>query len=861
MRFLLLPSVLFFMLCTSLSGQIWTGNVDADWNNPANWSGGVLPNNNSDIEIDPVNYTGVGAHPQILSNSLFSPVRTDITGGAQLLISANLTTSDRITISDPGTVVSMNAGVLSVAVANQRKLIVSDDAVFDFSGGQIIVGRDLSISLGAQFFVSNQAVLNVNLGLLTGENSAIAPSRFVQNGGTVNIAQDLEFSALIPGDTPTVEVNAGTLTVNGMAVWEGGPADAPHLIVAGGTVTIWGDATSLGANVDIDVSGSGILIFKANLWMLGTSDRFDQSGSSVVRFQQTGMWQNNGLFTGTGGRVIFDGTTTLSGSFNNYQFFNLVINNGRQLNHLAPFSIQVNANWTNNGTFTANTNTVIFGGTGNRTIGGASTTTFFGLTVNKSGGSLNLATETQVSGLLNMSNRNLLTSETAMLHILDNAIATPGSNASYVDGPMKKSGDDAFVFPVGNGGKWRRIGISAPANPGSEFTAAYFAAISPAAGCFQPNLSAVDQTEYWNLNQTAGAGAPVYITLYWENAAESGISSCASLVPAVSKGDCFTEIPGSASGNCTGTGAGTVQTNVSVVAAGSYTFGFTGTLAACEAPADINVIHQATNKVVVTWAPQAGALSFNLRYRVLGSTTWTNVSSTVNYRVVSNLTPSTTYEFEVRTQCPSGPTTWTSGTFTTYSGSEPCGTPTPGVAIALSPNTEQLYWDFKPGATSYTVRYRHAGTTGWVMASSAQPTKQLVSLTPGTDYEYQIRAKCGTVWSAYSFSAFFTTSATLALAAPLTDGNIQNEGGGLEIFVSPNPASHTLNVDWRDQVPVAITIFHMVDQKVHLQLSNPELAFHPIDISRLAPGAYILQAKLRDGRTEAVRFLKSNTGY
>jgi len=37
-----------------------------------------------------------------------------VTGGAQLQISANLTTSERITIADAGTVVNMNAGVFSV---------------------------------------------------------------------------------------------------------------------------------------------------------------------------------------------------------------------------------------------------------------------------------------------------------------------------------------------------------------------------------------------------------------------------------------------------------------------------------------------------------------------------------------------------------------------------------------------------------------------------------------------------------------------------------------------------------------------------------------------------------------------------
>ena len=41
---------------------------------------------------------------------------------------------------------------------------------------------------------------------------------------------------------------------------------------------------------------------------------------------------------------------------------------------------------------------------------------------------------------------------TDIIHFVDNATTTGGSNASHVDGPIRKTGNDAFNFPTGDGG-------------------------------------------------------------------------------------------------------------------------------------------------------------------------------------------------------------------------------------------------------------------------------------------------------------------------------------------------------------------------------------------------------------------------
>jgi hypothetical protein len=65
-------------------------------------------------------------------------------------------------------------------------------------------------------------------------------------------------------------------------------------------------------------------------------------------------------------------------------------------------SMDVSGNWTNNGTFTPNGNTVNFNGTGAQTIGGTQNTPFDNLTIANSGGGVTLAQNETVNMLLTL---------------------------------------------------------------------------------------------------------------------------------------------------------------------------------------------------------------------------------------------------------------------------------------------------------------------------------------------------------------------------------------------------------------------------------------------------------------------------
>lgn len=168
----------------------------------------------------------------------------------------------------------------------------------------------------------------------------------------------------------------------------------------------------------------------------------------------------------------------------------------------------------------------------------AGTITWTNVIINNSGGGMTLtgtATSNLVmAGILTLTNGIIYTANPPLL-IMNAGSSTPapyGSTSSFVDGPMQKIGATAFVFPVGDAfNRWMRIGISAP-TAATTFQAQYFytpySNITSMAAAPTPVLNNVSGLEYWQLDRTGGA-ANASVTLYWENAASSGINSCAPL--------------------------------------------------------------------------------------------------------------------------------------------------------------------------------------------------------------------------------------------------------------------------------------------------------------------------------------------
>jgi hypothetical protein len=148
-------------------------------------------------------------------------------------------------------------------------------------------------------------------------------------------------------------------------------------------------------------------------------------------------------------------------------------------------------------------------------------TTLRDLTLAGTGKVLTLGAPLTVTGSLTLTAGLVHTTAAALLTLASQATATPGNAVAYVEGPLRKVGPQVFIFPLGKNGQWARLGISAPANPTTAFTAEYVAAAYPTRAAAAP-LSEVSQVEHWTLD---GAGTPdaVQVRLFWEDAFRSGL--------------------------------------------------------------------------------------------------------------------------------------------------------------------------------------------------------------------------------------------------------------------------------------------------------------------------------------------------
>ncbi len=177
-------------------------------------------------------------------------------------------------------------------------------------------------------------------------------------------------------------------------------------------------------------------------------------------------------------------------------------------------------NFTNNGTYMMGTENLIFSGSTLGSISGSSNNDFYHLTVNNSNGVTHTSSGyVAVNNLLIFSN-GLFNTGSNFLIINDNATYSGASITTYINGNCRKVGNDVFVFPIGNNGKYAPIAITSPSVITDHFTATYFKT--------NPNLlyditlkelsiDHVSKLEYWTLDRTNGT-SNVNVTLYWDTA-------------------------------------------------------------------------------------------------------------------------------------------------------------------------------------------------------------------------------------------------------------------------------------------------------------------------------------------------------
>ena len=179
----------------------------------------------------------------------------------------------------------------------------------------------------------------------------------------------------------------------------------------------------------------------------------------------------------------------------------------------------------------------------------------------------------------------------------------------------------------------------------------------------------------------------------------------------------------------------------------------------CMPSANMSTSNIANSTATFTWTAVGGAISYDLRYRIIGSSSWQTFNTTATSYNATGLTPGANYEWQVGTVCASENSIFTiSTTFITFPLT--CDIPN-------NQNTTNIYyyggtlnWDAAPGALNYNLRYRQTGTSTWTTVSNINSPYSLYSLSQTTSYEWQVQTNCaGGSTSAFGNSNTFTTPA------------------------------------------------------------------------------------------------------
>ncbi|MCJ7933467.1 MAG: GEVED domain-containing protein [Chryseobacterium sp.] len=183
------------------------------------------------------------------------------------------------------------------------------------------------------------------------------------------------------------------------------------------------------------------------------------------------------------------------------------------------------------------------------------------------------------------------------------------------------------------------------------------------------------------------------------------------------------------------------------------------------------------NSATISWTGVTNNVSYIVRYRVQGTTTWTEVYASTQLGniplVVNGLTPATTYEVEIAAIC--GNTIGTATTIKTFT--TRCDPTPPNVTIStITPTTALITWAPLAASSTYVMRYRvvGSGATGWVTVNlPAAPANTYVlgsatPLVPYTSYEVQIANQCSgeTTLNPYSNPKVFITERICEIPPP-----------------------------------------------------------------------------------------------
>ncbi|HMT30527.1 MAG TPA: hypothetical protein PKD91_14725, partial [Bacteroidia bacterium] len=255
-------------------------------------------------------------------------------------------------------------------------------------------------------------------------------------------------------------------------------------------------------NGNLTVTSPGFLL--KNSTFNGESS-FTRNGTSNHQSDGGNVYNGNVSFSnnGSGGRLRL--ATTTADTYNANATFN---STGQDVQvaylgeNLFKGDITINSNKV---VFNTSTGKVTFAGSNNQTLNGSYNYPFKKLAINKQSGTVTANSTLSVDDTLFFVSGKLITTSTNLLTMKAGSVASGASNLSFVSGPIKKTGNTAFQFPVGKNSLFRKIEITAPSNATDAFTAEYFDTSQTSGSTMDTTISFISDCGYWSLTRNTGS--------------------------------------------------------------------------------------------------------------------------------------------------------------------------------------------------------------------------------------------------------------------------------------------------------------------------------------------------------------------
>lgn len=506
--------------------------------------------------IGVVNFEGTNLYQEIkgTSNTAFNELKVNLQN-----VNNVLDVTSVISLHKTSNPFQITAGTIRFSSASTLTLFHTA-SIANIGGSVKIINNGANINYGNVSFSLNKGTFINNAGTTTFGNAATLSNiiyyssngKLIINGGTVNI--NGRFNPSNSTASGELKLQGGELIINNNNSRALNMTANSTLNLYSGKIIFVKSVSTSSHDVSLESNNyrieDGIIQFGNSSTPAGQLFRFSSAiplGKVIV---------NNPSLS------IIDKNLTIAKDFEFYGS-NLITN---------EYNVELLGNLYNTGIFQASNSKISFKGNAPQIINSTNSLTLDSVEVNNANGvNITQNNTIQINKHLNLVSGILSTPN--MIIINEKVIVDGNDNNRFIDGKVRKIGNEAFTFPIGKNGIYAPISITAPSLTTDHFTAAYYPNSNPSypVAAKTAPLVSISDAEYWMLDRTNG-NSNVAVTLSWNNSRSGLVTNDISTQVARWNGSSWVSA-GRANATNTAT-SGTIRSNP-ISSFSPFTFGST----------------------------------------------------------------------------------------------------------------------------------------------------------------------------------------------------------------------------------------------------------------------------------------------